>query len=50
VSPRVFGDSLPEVLAGVEIVSFLLLIVLIGALFLGRAPERRSTGGREGDS
>jgi len=51
VSPRVFGRFLfQRYWLAVEIVSFLLLIVLIGALFLGRAPERRPTGGREGDS
>ena len=51
VSPRVFGRFLfQRYWLAVEIVSFLLLIVLIGALFLGRAPGRRPTGGREGDS
>jgi NADH-quinone oxidoreductase subunit J len=51
VSPRVFGRFLfQRYWLAVEIVSFLLLIVLIGALFLGRAPGRRPTRGREGDS
>jgi NADH-quinone oxidoreductase subunit J len=51
VSPRVFGRALfQRYWLAVEIVSFLLLIVLIGALFLGKAPGRRSTGGREGGS
>ena len=51
VSPRVFGRLLfQRYWLAVEIVSFLLLIVLIGALFLGKAPGRRPTGGREGGS
>jgi NADH-quinone oxidoreductase subunit J len=51
VSPRVFGRFLfQRYWLAVETVSFLLLIVLIGALFLGRAPGRRPTGEREGDS
>jgi NADH-quinone oxidoreductase subunit J len=51
VSPRAFGRFLfQRYWLAVEIVSFLLLIVLIGALFLGRAPGRRPTGGRKGDS
>jgi NADH-quinone oxidoreductase subunit J len=51
VSPRVFGRFLfQRYWLAVEIVSFLLLIVLIGALFLGRAPERRPSEGTEGDS
>jgi len=50
VSPRVFGRFLfQRYWLAVEIVSFLLLIVLIGALVLGRAPARRPTGGTEGD-
>ena len=51
VSPRVFGRFLfQRYWLAVEIVSFLLLIVLIGALFLGRAPRRRPSEGTEGDS
>jgi NADH-quinone oxidoreductase subunit J len=51
VSPRAFGRFLfQRYWLAVEILSFLLLIVLIGALFLGRAPGRRPTGGTEGDS
>jgi NADH-quinone oxidoreductase subunit J len=51
VSPRAFGRFLfQRYWLAVEIVSFLLLIVLIGALFLGGAPGRRPTGGTEGDS
>jgi len=50
-SPRVFGRFLfQRYWLAVEIVSFLLLIVLVGALFLGRAPGRGHTHGTEGES
>jgi NADH-quinone oxidoreductase subunit J len=41
-SPRTFGRFLfQRYWLAIEIISFLLLIVLIGALFLGRGPGRR---------
>jgi NADH-quinone oxidoreductase subunit J len=44
-SPRRFGRFLfQRYWLAIEIISFLLLIVLIGALFLGRGPERRRRG------
>jgi NADH-quinone oxidoreductase subunit J len=50
-SPRTFGRFLfQRYWLAVEIISFLLLIVLIGALFLGRAPEKRRPKGTEGGS
>jgi NADH-quinone oxidoreductase subunit J len=44
-SPRMFGRFLfQRYWLAIEIISFLLLIVLIGALFLGRGPGRRRRG------